>query len=228
MLYQGLIKPLSNATSSWDDPTFLHPEAKPISLAKEMLLWGEHLGKNVLVFGVFYEGFTIAAVLVLALYFLRIKDRVLPFTIGLYTLGYLPDTLEERYIWFPSLVLLVMAGVVCSLFPRKKFLIFLIFFSFTILPIKRLITTINADRDVYEISRQLTNLKGNVASDGNWNKSLYIAYYLGDKYYGTTSSKGEKLAQELKTHHIKYFFVWDKTLDFPPFKTVNNLSIYKL
>ncbi len=142
-------------------------------------------------------------------------------TMFLYTSGYLLLHIEERFLWVDAILLLLLCGYVCSNhfdFVRnaqlRQFLFFIIFFSFTLSPIKQLIQHVNVDRNIYMTSKQLQtayHIKGNIASNTNWDETLFYAYFLDGNYYGAAKEKitDEELQGELGIYHINYYFVWN-------------------
>ena len=54
------------------------------------------------------------------------------------------------------------------------------------------------------------NVHGNIASNDKWQKSLYVSFYLGSKYYGQVKSNANdlELKNELESNNINYYLVW--------------------
>ena len=86
------------------------------------------------------------------------------------------------------------------------------------MPLKNLIQSININRDIYILSNILENqygIQGNIASNKERHKSLYLSYYLNSKYYGEAYNNiAEKdLPAELSKNNIDYYLVWDESND---------------
>ena len=87
--------------------------------------------------------------------------------------------------------------------------------SFIKFPLQEFINygnTTNPDYYCYSIAQMLKNhnIKGNIASNSEWNGSYYVVYHLNSKYYGIPQEnlKENELIQQLIKNNINYFIVW--------------------
>ena len=147
-------------------------------------------------------------------------------TMAIYSAGYILLLLEERYLWIIYVLLILMGGYLLNILyqkeasgnPRKKIVLMLFILSFVAMPLKNLIQDINTNKDIYTLSKILENqygIQGNIASNKERHKSLYLSYYLNSKYYGEAYNNiAEKdLPAELSKNDIDYYLVWDESND---------------
>jgi len=150
------------------------------------------------------------------------------FSILLYCGGYTFVWVDRRYLW-PAYVLLFLAGFLLvehigRSMPRTRrqwrmLLLYglplLLIVSFVFRPLKELASSVTDNPDKYEylLSRRLlqSGIDGNLATNGHWNRTLYLAYYLNARFYGTVADAGdaETRNEQLRKHGIRYYFVWD-------------------
>ncbi len=153
-------------------------------------------------------------------------------TVIIYSGGYLPVLVEERYLW-PIYVLLILMGgyLVNILFKLELFnkinklwnlklgnvikaVILLIFaYSFIIMPINSLYSSINTGKDVYSISNTLQTqygVHGNIATNSNLTETQYISFYLNTTSYGQAQENitDTELQPQLEKYNINYYFIW--------------------
>ncbi len=144
-------------------------------------------------------------------------------TILIYGAGYTFFLIEHRYIWLICLLLLPMGGhLLYRLFhydffspTRRRVATIVLALSFVAVPLAQLLRDMNVGKWLYRLSgrlEELSNIRGNVASNDNWRESLCLAYHMNVKYYGVARPgiSEEDLQSELKRNNIDYFFVWDK------------------
>jgi hypothetical protein len=134
--------------------------------------------------------------------------------------GYLPVNIETRYFW-PALILVVFSAfVLVSRADRpgvpqlfRDMLLLLACASFVIAPFFQM----NLDKSerweaLHRISAKLSSLgvSGRLASESEWESSLYLAFYLRGSYFGVTEPgrSEEELRQELRKYDIDYFLLW--------------------
>jgi hypothetical protein len=228
-----LIKPEDNATSSWYDPSYLKiAYHKPPTFIAEVSGWIAVIIKNIISMILNYEGFTLFAFVAVLYYAVKIKRSdygVLLGTFLLFSAGYSIYHVEDRYIWFGATLLLLM---IANMKIRNVFL-YIMLFSFTVLPIKRILSNINYRRDIYTFSKSI-HVNGNIASNQEWNNSLYIAYYNYAKYYGIAKGNENDVLKSLKSNHINYFLVWNDGVTYTflssqtPIQTSKNITVYKI
>lgn len=206
-LYDGLLKPPPHAQSAWYDPSIMSIlYHKPPTLAAEIVGWVSVIFHNMLEQGYQYEGFSLFAVLILGYAMYQIKNpqyRFLLATFVLYSLGYLIYHVEDRYIWFPVALLLLMAA---NIKIRNVFMIVL-FVSFVVIPSKRLLWNLNESKDIYLLGT-VVHLSGNVASNGDYNNSLFLSYYSNARYFGIPTGTASVMEKSIQNNHITYFLSW--------------------
>lgn len=140
-------------------------------------------------------------------------------TIIIYAGGFTPVLVEERYLWVVYLLLLLMGAFLLTLLfkndfftPTRKTVLATIFIvSFLIMPVGHLIETVNIDKDVYLLSESVSvNPHSKIASNNEWLKSSYLAYYWNSEYIGQTKPTLNPTEQieTLKSHGIDYYLVW--------------------
>jgi len=123
-------------------------------------------------------------------------------TIALFSAGYLPITVQNRYFWLPDLLLLWTAfrtldllSKRCSLLPAARvLLVSVVVLSFLISPVLDLHAHLLRDRSLYRSSEDLKHsaaIRGRLASCADWEDSAYLAYILGVPYYGVPAPESE-------------------------------------
>lgn len=114
--------------------------------------------------------------------------------------------------------------------------------SFVIFPLvqyKRYSSDVGSGKYIYNLSKKLQGIRGNIGSNSNWHASLYLCYYLKSRYYGIPKSKisNQELQNELEEKKIDYYFFWGSLIDEPVFLSkykevtegrIANLRIYYL
>ena len=185
-----------------------------------------------------YKAFSFLSIVIILLYILLCikpfnktilqKDSLFPLvTIMLYPIGYALVTVRGRFLWLVYILLILMGGHLLNLLfrndflddTRKKIVLMLFAMSFLPMPLKQLVKTINRDKDTYSLSKILErryDIRGNIASNDNWNRTLYLSFYLNCQYYGIPRKgdiSSEYLVGELNKHSIDYYFVWGKCND---------------
>jgi hypothetical protein len=168
-------------------------------------------------------------------------------TIAILCGGYLLVTVENRYLWAAELLLLWM-GFRCLEFLAKSPRIpgaaiaaaaFVLAASFLRQPVLTLRADFRVDRKLYTESERLKQtgeIKGRLASCAKWQESAYLAFLLGDPYYGVPSpdaeareaarelnpdyrpglpeiSEQKEVFKRLSEERIDYFILWP---DCPP------------
>lgn len=140
----------------------------------------------------------------------------------LYSAGYLAISIVEgRYLWIVCLLLLLMGAYLLDLCSRKPFFtptrqnvgLAVLALSFTVFPTRGLLQEANEGKDLFRISQILQErykIDGNVATNSEWKKSLYLCFHLNARFYGRTSQDNTDLGlvQELRDNDIDYYLVW--------------------
>lgn len=263
LYYQGLLKPSStNAISIWEDPSYLKMESWSPFESEEYFKYQINLIlQNILDILNVIESFSLLSILIIAgslLFIIRSssistsKNKIsyLLITIVLYSAGYSLILVESRYLWFICILLIIMGGYLIDLSFKnhmfsnsmKNILLILLAFSFMITPLTGLATGYNTEENIYHLGETLKtdyNLHGNIASNDQWELTIYLAYYAEGKYYGQTkeNTSYDTLKKELKDNDIDYYIVWGNSKEniylSPKFKEVTNgnidyLKIYSL
>ncbi|MGB9979503.1 hypothetical protein [Methanobacterium sp.] len=155
-------------------------------------------------------------------------NRIYPvLTIIIFSSGYLPILVEERYLWIIYPLLVLMGGYLLNeLFKysfftggRKgtsiKSIILLIFaVSFIWMPVSSLSENINSDKEIYNLANLIEdqyNVHGNIVINQD-NKKIsiaYLSYYMGTNYLGQTNNTGNsKMPEQLKKYNVDFYMVW--------------------
>ncbi len=263
MYYQGLLKPSNrNAISIWEDPSYLKMEPwSPFESVDYFKYQINLILENIISILDIIESFSIFSVLIIigSILFIIKSPNVstsenkmahLIITIVLYAAGYSLILVEPRYLWFIYILLILMGGYLLSLSFKnhwfnssmKKMLLVLLVFSFIIAPLNSLITEYNTEENIYQIGETLKtnyNVHGNIASNDQWELTIYLVYYTESKYYGQTKENMNytNLKKELNDNNIDYYIVWGNSKEnvylSHDFKEVTNgnidyLKIYSL
>ncbi len=229
--YQRLLDPPNpRALSFWEDPPLDSlPAWSPLSragLGYEARLAAANL-KDLSVIWLESSILSIALLLAYALWGMSAPPKrvywPLPvLTILTYPLGYLLITVVERYMWPATLLFVLAGGTVVEAALRsgrmssaaRKTLAAAFAISFLLLPARNAIGQYNDGRASYQLSREIHTrfpLHGNLAACGNWNDSLYLAYYLDLPFLGDTTA-----AEDLARHNADYYLAWNTCSSIPP------------
>ncbi len=213
-MYQRLLEPPNpDAISFWEQPspdTLLAwtPLSRSGILHQVRLAWSNF--KELLFTWQEASILSIAFLFAYCLWGMSSREQRVPWyfvvlTILVFPAGYLLITLQDRYLW-PEILLFVLIGAVVSdalistswlSETARKTLIAAFVISFLLLPLRLIAGARNGGRAMYDLSsqiRQKYSLEGAVASCGNWNDSLYLAYYLHLHFLGDTGLTPEEAA----------------------------------
>lgn len=252
MYYQGLLKPSNdNAISVWEDPSYLKMQKwSPFYSISYFKYQIQLIIENSAQIIQYLENFSIFSLLILVLSLILIKKPVskdsknilvyLLITILIYCGGYALILVEERYLYLICILLLIMAFYMLNkLYGLQRFnikfrniLILFLIISFVILPIINLVQFVDLEAGNYKLSQTLATdygIHGNIASNGEWESTLHLSYYLNSKYYGITKNtvNSKDIQRELETNAIDYYFVWDQSnnLNLTDYKEITNNRI---
>lgn len=262
MNYQGLIKPpYDTSISIWEDPSHLKMESwSPIQSWSYFEYQMKIILDNIILIFISIEFFSLLSIIIVASSIIFLfkssdsisKDKImyLLITILLYIGGYSLILVEIRYLWPVYILLILMSGYLLSLCystfklkeSMKTVIILLLVASFLITPIYGLINFFNVEENIYDISENLKNnygMHGNIASNSEWELTIYFVYYIGGKYYGQTKNASDSfgLEKELEANNIDYYMVWGNFKEYEYLShhfneitngTTNNLKIYSL
>jgi hypothetical protein len=150
-------------------------------------------------------------------------SRFLLLTIAIYCAGYVLLLIDERFIWFPYLLLVVLnAYWIDRLFftaarLRRQWRI-IVALSFFVLagyrPIFSLFHMKDTGKNLFELAEILRNdyhVSGRLVSDSNWDHSFIVAYHAKMTYYGRVAKKKlqRDLVADLEKYDIDYMLVWN-------------------
>lgn len=244
--YIGLFKPpTKDATSIWDDLSYIKMKQwSPFDSWSSFKYQLTILEGNILHTIQLIESFfpiTGIIIITLILFIWRSKFQnasknkliYLLVTMFIYAIGYCFIFVIWRYLWF-TFILIMITGfyLVDSMYKSKmmtatlkNILLIILILSFIIQPVHFGIISSSDDNEAYNLSNTLKNdyeINGNIASNFEWENTLYISYYLNSKYYGVTkkTNNSADLQKELDDNHIDYYLVWDT-------KEIPKLSNYK-
>ena len=237
VFFQGLMKPSNeNAISAWEDPSYIKISSwSPLNSWNSFNYQINLIRKNIqdtLDILISFSYLSLIIILTYFLLFIRSSKKVILkgdilyplLTIGLYSAGYFLIWVEDRYLWIIYVLLFLMGGVLLSklfeydFFNKEVKYTVIVFFiwSFLVTPAFSLTHTVENDIDtegVYDLSQTLKmqyGIQGNIASNDEWQKSLYVSFYLNSKYYGQIKPNitDSELKLELESNKIDYYFVW--------------------
>ena len=234
------IPPNDTALHGWEDPSYFdmgewrfHPE-----------YFLKNIYSNILATQDILCNFSFFSSAILIIYFvtLLIPSRksgiksmlkiLLPFiTVILFCAGYCLIFASIRFLWIVYILLILMGFSILEKVinhykfgrAKKYLLLIIISVSFLILPRWELDKDrlTGKGRYVYELSCKLedSNIKGKIASNKDWNKTINLALYMSQKnpnikYFGVP-----KNLTDLKIYNIDYYFVWKEKKNARDFTT---------
>ena len=231
----GLVAPpYPGATSIWDDPHSLRvkpwsPWSSPADMAAYAGIVRGFFSYFLLLLGQFSP---FAAGLLLIFFWFGLKKGASPLSrreawqwllpAGIYVSGYLLIWVEERYLWFLHLLLIVISLYLVRAWPvlRKSWagrtVLLLLLLSFAYYPVEKLVNYLGRGRNYHEMAVQLQAAHlptlARIASNAYWNESLYLCYYRGGLYYGSCTPYRDEAAVRaaLQKHKIDYFLHWGR------------------
>ncbi|MGB9937445.1 MAG: hypothetical protein ACPK7O_06965 [Methanobacterium sp.] len=250
MYYEGLFTPpYAGAISSWTDPSYF--KFKSWNALKSPHHQLEIIRNNFITLYNIIQSFSVLAWLIIILsgMFLLssfkndLKEKLLYLliTMLIYSGGYCLVLLESRYIWLVYILLgftgayIINAAFKTKLFNKhvKTVLAVILALSFISTPVTEIMQYDDSGKEYYIIGQQAKfyGVHGNIASNTNWDISLYIVYYLNAQYYGITKKTDDPstLASELKSNNIQYYFVWGSSdPHIPGYMEITNCQITDL
>lgn len=239
MHYQGLIKPPNDsAISAWEDPFYLNMKSwSPLSSWSNLehqlyIIWSNFL--DVINIFIMYSIFSILIYIGAIIFVVKtpsntFKKRIiyLLITTVIYSGLYCFILVENRYLWLIYFLIMMMGIIIINYYYkldklnnlRRNILLTLLIASFITAPILGLVFNLNIEKNVYSISQTLYddyNVNGKIASNKNWELTIYLTYYLNSKYYGTTinNKDANSVNGQLISNEIDYYLVWDGNNDY--------------
>jgi hypothetical protein len=127
---------------------------------------------------------------------------------------------DPRYIWLSVIIIPISGAKLISLFFDKlkirttfKIIIAGLFaVSFLVLPVKSISVSMDGGKWLPVLSARLKpyEIRGRVASSGNWEECMYLAFYNNWQYFGESGDFGEEyIEKELIEKKIDYYFAWN-------------------
>lgn len=188
-----------------------------------------------------YKYFSVLSLIILLCYLLLLIPPFNKFNVGengfttvLYSLitiiifsgGYLPVLVEERYLWLIYVLMILMGGYLINLIFKANFfekihskslikIILLVIFAFIfiMMPLNFLYHNLNTGKDIYTMSNTLKTqygVHGNIATNDRLIDVQYLSFYLNTTSYGQAQKNitdGE-LQLQLDKYNIDYYFIW--------------------
>lgn len=234
MYYQGLMSPPNEtATSVREDLSFVELKDWGIFESKRNLLHQWKLIKINLYYLAesLYNFSSISSLLLLLILIYIIKqwrqqkediNYTLVIMMAILPLGYLLLILQDRYIWLFNFLFLFSSIYIVSFFLERsnvsknliRFFVLTIIASFLFYPVKELIASRHVDKEVSVLAAKIKSygVKGNIASQNDWENSLYLSFLLHSQYYGESIQKNaDSIIVDLKRNKINYYFYWEKS-----------------
>jgi len=260
MDYIGLITPPNNmAISAWEDPGIEKIQNWNVFDSFSTMKYEiEKTIKNSFIIISILNQFSLISIslLFIAVAFLLEKGKRIVFDniflliviLGILFSSYALLLIEDRYLWLGNIIIPIIGAKLLDLLftsvslkkISKIFLITIFIASFSIFPIKALLVNFNTGKNILTLNHKISqlNIKGRIASNSRWDTSLYLSFYNGWQYYGTSyKPEVSDIETELKNQKIDYYLVWkpfDEKIKFDEqYKEIiagkiDELKIYKL
>lgn len=237
VLNAGLIPPPAGGTSAWMDPEVpdvpswlpqLFPRPHNLGYTRDVIT--ENWGMLLKVLNTLWPLALGAIVAALALTFrragtlspeARFMTKFAVFSGFMYVSGYLLIFVEDRYIWLLVLLAVLLAGVVLERVWRDRTfpkwvalgLLAVVYYTLAPQPAQILADRKNANSDMVTIARQIKAIPGydcrSLASNGYWEITSYLAFYLDCPYYGMFGPYDiAKTDEQLAKHKVEYVLMW--------------------
>jgi hypothetical protein len=144
-------------------------------------------------------------------------------TIAIFCAGYVLLLIDERFFWFPYLLLIVLNAYWIDRFiftaaRVSRYLRIIIALLFFVLagyrPMCSLFLMKDTGKNLFDMAEILRNeyhVSGRMVSDSNWDQSFIVAYHAKMTYYGRVAKRRlqRDLAADLKKYDIDYMLVWN-------------------
>jgi len=253
----------ASAISMWDDPSVLVvPNCTSFPSSVVMRHEGHAIMRNLMLMaGLIQRYFPLAAVIMVGsmVYCVRRRlgclrlggEALLLSTLLLYLAGYMLLFVEYRYLYICLILLVLLGARVIRYLEAWGVLVgrwrgaACVILALSIGVPSALQTRVLHGKvegvAVYELSMRLarqTRLVGNIASNKNWHQTLFIAYYLGLRYFDIKgATPDDEILPALARLGVNAYFVWEDTAEeharfknFPELTggTIDGLRIYDL
>jgi hypothetical protein len=186
----------------------------------------------------FFQSFSCLSITICLTYILFLLHRprellvqyevVYPFvTLLLFCSGYSMihvTAATARFLWVPYFLLVLMGGYTLdrliqdSFFTKARravlYVAFVACFAFT--PIMNMWQNRNEGKPIYLLSHMFKDHirpGDRIASDTEWARSLFLAFYLNARYYSTAGTEvtEQKLENDLRRFGIQHYLVWGES-----------------
>lgn len=224
----------ASAISMWDDPSFL-PVYKWSAMESAGMLKHQVRviavnARNIIsvyskyspLFGVILLTFLVVCVK-LRRQCLRAGGEAAPLlTLMLYSAGYVLILVDVRYLFICLFLFAFMGAQLIHRLEQRGFIsgwrrtaVWLVLaLSMAVYPVMQTVTLYcNRDgqkvKDLSEWLAKETKIKGGMASNRYWAKSLFVSYHLGLRYYGAKfETPDDEVVPVLQRMGVRYYFVW--------------------
>jgi 4-amino-4-deoxy-L-arabinose transferase-like glycosyltransferase len=232
-LYQGFLPPPdATAVSAWEDPTrfdlgAMRASARIATPSERVAVVAHNLRRT----ASFLAHFAGVPCLIIAAWVVRRSWRrapgvawrplaVLLAAAAIYPLGYIPILVTVRSLLILPILLAVAAAALLPGLGARRWLPVLtaaLALGVAVVPAQELVL---ATRPVMGASSQQTAATlapfiardQVIASNGEWEQSLYVAYRLGCRYFGQRGDLAPTAVPgELARWHVGYYLAWDET-----------------
>ena len=230
--HNGLIKPPdSTAVSVWEDVSYLVIDSPGVFVSfKAVLSVLITAGWNIIAIIKFLAMFSVLALpalLAICIYLVTNYKRALydiltSLLLILFVLfaGYALIAVDPRYIWLSQIIILAGGVRLLTILPEKfripkvVYLISVVILcgSFIIRPVRETAVSINTGKDLFELNEKLAgySITGKIASDSDWENSMYLSFWSGWHYYGMNGGLADSaIIKELKEYDIDYYITWN-------------------
>ncbi|RKX62084.1 MAG: hypothetical protein DRP37_02445 [Thermodesulfobacteriota bacterium] len=231
MHWMGLLSPPNcTAISIWEDISFINVPIKHIDFYDRMLSFVKNFLSNSCNLSEILCKYSILSPILILISIISFSKFGIEntnkkiFLVYLFmfilVVGYLVIIIESRYIWVSCFLLLAIGSYLLNCIYEIKwlrpiaihFFTLIFFLSFCIHPIVKLYKNRFVRRNIFQISTQLEKMgiRGKIASDKNWGKTLYLSFYLHSQYFGEKGKANDIVfLQQVLANHIDYLFIYD-------------------
>jgi hypothetical protein len=146
-------------------------------------------------------------------------------TVLIYSGGYFPVLVEERYLWPVYILLILLGGLLTTILFKnipmggrnknvsKIFILTLFSISFILMPLNSLYMNMDTGKDIYLLSESLKNqygVQGNIATNDQLIDTQYLSFYMNTTSFGQSRKDitDRELELQLLRYGIDYYLVW--------------------
>lgn len=230
-----IIPPLETNYASFDDISNLYPkEITPMESWDLFMIQSKLIVVNIIQLLKTYSEFSVFFItilfIMLAVIFqknnphnLKIyRLKILSAFLILYTVGYLPFSVQGRFLWINILVIIIAIPIIIELAIFKNifsvatikpihYIIILSFAIFPIIELKELSYQVE-QLHIYANALKGANIRGKtIATNDNYANLIIVNYLSGNKFYGPNpyaTYKQEELLQAINKYDINYYLFY--------------------